>query len=121
MSGTPIDLAGLASKAREGGEAYLAIVVTEDCRLGIEARWDGGPSLELEAEVRLLPPGEVDPASLGPAVRRLSGLAGLGFRLRYFGDGWVLATRPAEAKEADEIIDAAARLFGPEPFCRRRA
>ena len=116
-----VDLAGLASQAREDGEAYLTIVATESARLGIEARWDGRLSLELEGEVRLLPPGEVAPASLGPALRRLSGLAVLDYRLYHFGDGWVLATRPVRTEEAVEVIEASTRLLGPEPFCRRRA
>ena len=121
MNGTPIDLAGLAVEVREGGEAYLAIVATENCRLGIEARWDGGLCLELEGEVRLLPPGEVVPATLEPALRRLSGLSELGFRLHYFEESWVLATRPVKAEEATEVIEASVRLLAPEPFCHHRA
>jgi len=119
--GAPVDLAILASQARESGEAYLAIMVTESCRLGIEARWDGRLSLELEGEVRLLPPGEVDPASLGPVLHRLSGLAALGFRLRHFGDGWVLATRPMEAEETAEAVEACVRLLEPEYINHRPA
>lgn len=114
----PVDLAGLAWEAREGGEAYLTVVVTESARLGIEARWDVRLSLELECEVRLLPLGDVVPASLEPALRRLSGLAALSYRLHHFGDGWVLATRPVGADEAAEIIEASVRLLGPEDINR---
>jgi hypothetical protein len=48
------------------------------------------------------------PASLGPVIRCLSGLAALGFRLHHFGDGWVIAARRVGEEEA-EVIEASAR------------
>lgn len=122
MRSLQLDLAGLVSSAKETGEAYLVLVSLDGLRLGLEARWDHGLSLELEGQIRLLPPERrVDLASLGRLLDRLRAIRDLGFYLYHYGDGWVIAIRSISLQEAAPAIEAATDLFRPEAINRRPA
>jgi hypothetical protein len=110
-----IDLSSLEQGARTAGEAFLPLLASEGARLGLNAWASGeGVLLELEAQLRLLPPrAEVDVAALRGLVDKLAVLADEGFCLRHYEDGWVVATRAIDAADLERAVDRARTAFSP--------
>ncbi|MBI0584558.1 MAG: hypothetical protein ISF22_10085 [Methanomassiliicoccus sp.] len=108
-----MDLADLEERARTSGEAFMTLAASERSRLGVAARCeDGRLSLSVEGQILLLPAGpEVDLDWLGRAGKLLASLRAMGFDLFHYGDGWVVASRPADGEDLSAAAEEAARLL----------